>query len=71
MRVSFNSHSVKIKHQRTTIEGKVTGLVEGFEGTWEEGYQYHIVGDDVDCWAELIDVTDEGKKNRLTFDVEI
>jgi len=69
VKVCFNSRDVKIKHVRTLSDGEITGLVEGFSGSWKAGYSYQLRNADGDEFlAELLRTEDHGEKTRLVFE---
>lgn len=69
MKICLNSGDVPIKHVRKTYDGRITGLVEDSDGSWDVGYNYRLRSADGERFlAELVEVTDEGPKTRVTFE---
>jgi len=69
VRICLNSGDVKIKYVRTTYDGRITGLVEDFGGTWGTGYNYRLRNaKGNEFLAELVEIESHNDKTRLTFE---
>lgn len=69
MKILLNSGDVKIKHVRTTYDGRITGLVEDLSGSFSDGYNYrlrNVKGEEF--LAELVETEEENGKTRVTFE---
>lgn len=68
MEISLNSRNIKLKHVTLKSGDRVSGLVSDDAGTWKTGMNYQLVDErGNEILAELVEVKDNGRKTRLTF----